>query len=620
MKKLKFTFLLVLTGSGLCTYAQSLQDGINNLYAERYKNAIDIFQKMVSANSADVEANYWLGQAYLSNEEIMGSRIAAAKQLYTTALAATNNAPLIKVGMGHVNLLENKTNEARNNFESALTATMGKKGNDPLIEEAIGRAVAASKSGDSQRPIFDYAIKLLEDVTQKDPKNADAWVILGNLYRKVDPGSGGSKGFQAYQSALQANDKFALASLQLSKWATSIKDNDQVLQYLNEAVAKDAKFTAAYYDLFYNYFFRFKFPEAEDALNKYINSKLPEKDPQDQFLYAQLCWVKRDFACAIPKAESVVAATGDKTKPKVYRLLADAYYSFGDSLSKKGDSVTAMKEFSGAKKYSDLFFLKKNPEDAILNDYKLRAQILAKTGGTDEEIINCYVQGAQADSVLSSKIDFLKEAAGIFAAQKKYVQQAMFIQKIIDLKPTPVINDYFDLMRAYYNNDENTRSRDEAIMIRDKWPDQIFGYDWAFINSSIMDTVRLDSIAVPDAQSLFDFTAKDTLKYKNQYIKSVKFLAAYYINKARDKDKALDFFGKWLEADPANAVMIQGYIDQIKKMAKTPPPKTNPAGTKEKTKTTDTKIKTKTTATKPKPSADKTKSKSAGHQLAKSNK
>ncbi len=612
MKKVKFTFLLAAAMAVFSANAQSIQDGINNLYAERYKNAIDIFQKMVSANAADVDANYWLGQAYLGTEEIMSSRLASAKQVYTAALGATNNAPLIKVGMGQVNLLENKTDEARTNFESALTATMGKKGNDPAIEEAIGRAVAATKSGD-----FQYAIHLLEDATQKEPKNADAWVILGNLYRKADPGNGGSKGFQAYQSAIQANDKFALASLQLSKWATSIKDNEQVLQYLNDAVAKDPKFTAAYYELFYNSFFRLKFPEAEDALNKYINSKLPQTDPQDQFLYAQLCWAKRDFACAIPKAESVVAATGDKTKPKVYRLLADANYSVGDSLTKKGDSLNAMKYFLAAKKYSDLFFQKKNPDDVILNDYKLKVQILSKTGGTDDEIITCYMQAAEADTVLSSKIGVLKEAAGIFATQKKYAQQAMFIQKIIDLRPKPIINDYFDLMRAYYNNDENTKSRDEAIMMRDKFPDQVFGYDWAFVNSSIMDTVRLDSIAVPDAQSLYNFTLTDTLKYKNQYIKSIKFLAAFYINKAKDKDKALEYFQKWLDADPANAVMIQDYIDRIKKMGNTPPPKTNPTGTKEKIKTTDEKTKTKTTGFKPNGSGSLAKGKSNPHLLAK---
>lgn len=81
--------------------------------------------------------------------------------------------------------------------------------------------------------------------------------------------------------------------LRLAKLFESQKNWELYLQYLNDGIAKDQKFTAAYYELFYYYFFRAQFAEAENYLTKYIDSKLPETDIQDQFLYAQLCWAKK---------------------------------------------------------------------------------------------------------------------------------------------------------------------------------------------------------------------------------------------------------------------------------------------------------------------------------------
>ena len=58
---------------------------------------------------------------------------------------------------------------------------------------------------------------------------------------------------------------------------------------------------------------------------------------------------------------------------------------------------------------------------------------------------------------------------------------------------------------------------------------------------------------------------------------SIRFLAQYSYNIAKDKEKSLDYFAKWLEVDPANADAINSYIEQIKKM---PAPKQTASGSK----------------------------------------
>ncbi len=550
MKKTFITFLSagLLTVTGL--KAQSIPEGLNHLAADRFKSASGVFEKLLAVNPNNIEAIYWLGQTYFDMDDNE-----AARKLYDKALATNGSAPLILVGLGHADLLDNKTSDARQKFEAALTASRGKKGDDPMVQTAIGRANVDAKAGD-----FNYAIQLLEAATAKDPKNTETLLQLGNAFRKAKPGEGGGDAYKTYKKALEVNPSFSVANLRLAKLFESQKNWELVLENLNEAIRRDAKFSPAYYEMFYYYFYRSKFPEAEDQLKKYIAST--DSDSQTEFLYAQLCWAKGDFDCAITKAEGVVTVMGDKTKPKVLKLLADAYLQKAD--------------YANAKKYVDRYFQREKKDEIISFDYKLKADILSKTGGTDEEVFENYVKGVQVDTVLTSKVEFLKQGAKFFKEAGKRDKEAELLDLITKIKPNPTINDYFEVMLARYFAKNHEKSRETALLMIDKFPEEIYGYEWAYNNSIaiITDTLRSDTArkayqaatGVPDVMKLYDFALKDTAKHKKHYINAVRFLAAYYINDAGDKQKSLEFFRKWLEADVANAATIQQYIDQIEKM------------------------------------------------------
>ncbi len=580
MKKATITFLTIFFVFSAWMRAQTIPEGINHLYAKRDKSAEGVFKKLLEINPNNLDAIYWLGQTYFNMDDN-----AAARQVYEKALATNGSAPLILVGIGHADLLDNKANDARQHFDAALAASHTSKGDDPIVQTAIGRAIVDSKTGD-----FNYAIQLLEAATLKDPKNTETLLQLGNAYRKANPGEGGGEAFKRYKKALEVNPNFAAASLRLAKLFESQKNWEFVLQYLNEAVVKDSRFSDAYYELFYYFFYRGNYPEAEVQLNKFIESKTPETDPKDQFLYAQLCWARKDFNCAVDKAENVVSALGDKTKPKVYRLLTDADFQKGD--------------YVNAKKYSDLFFQKRKSDDITIYDYQLRADIIGKTGGTDEEVLNTYLESTTVDTLANLKIDLLKKGIVYFRDKKVYDKQTLLITKMMDLKPKPTINDYFDLMKSYYDADNYGKSRDVALLMRDQFADQVYGYDWSFKNAARIDTVKRDSIAIPDAQKLYEFSQKDTVKFRNQYFNSVRFLGGYYYN-ARDKENALVFLQKWHDVDSANASAIQGYIESIKKMSSNPPG-TKPPGANPKGTTTPKTGNSKTAAAKkPKPATKK---------------
>ncbi len=77
--------------------AQKVEDAVKYIYYQRYNSAKEILQKWVAGNATDINAQYWLGQAFLEEDNIP-----EARNVYQKALTATANAPLILVGIGHV--------------------------------------------------------------------------------------------------------------------------------------------------------------------------------------------------------------------------------------------------------------------------------------------------------------------------------------------------------------------------------------------------------------------------------------------------------------------------------------------------------------------------------------
>jgi len=261
MKKTSITLMV----AGLllihALHAQSIQEGVNDIYAERYKSAKATFEKLVAANPNNIDAVYWLGQTYISMGDIAG-----AKAVYDKALLASANAPLVIVGMGQVELNEKKTSEARQRFEAAITMTRGKKGDDPVILNAVGRAIANTYNiKDKTGGDINYAVEKLQAAALRDPKNADIFVNLGNAIRKAKPGEGGGEAFTNYQKAAEANPGFAVPYYKMAQLFNTQRNWDLYEKYLNDAVTKDPRFAPAYYDLYYFKLLRLDFVAAEEV-------------------------------------------------------------------------------------------------------------------------------------------------------------------------------------------------------------------------------------------------------------------------------------------------------------------------------------------------------------------
>jgi tetratricopeptide (TPR) repeat protein len=569
--------------------AQTLQEGINHLYADRYQSAIGVFQKLLAQNPNNVEASYWLGQTHLDDDKNN-----LAKAVYEKALPASNNHPLLLVGMGHIYLLENKLNEARQNFETAITMSKDKKGKDNAdILNAIGRANVDAKTGD-----FKYAEQILQRAVAANPKNPDIFINLGNAIRKSRPGEAGKDAFEAFRNALVVSPNFPLAYVRIAKLFETQRNWDLVLENLNKALGIDPNFSLAYYELFYYYFARLDFVNAETNFAKYTGSRPNEEKWEHDFLNAQLCFIKKDYDCAIKKAEEVKTLQGNIVKPRVIRLLSHAY-------NEKKDYVNAKKNIDD--------FWQRERDPFVAPDYKLKAEIYAGSGVPCEELYGIYLAGA-VDTVLQDKIDYLTSAADDFKKRNCKVQEADMRLVIFNTRKSPnplgLLN-----VGILYAFTENLVKADSVLAAYSLiQPDSILGYYWrGRVNSSIDTSFKTEPYLTNMINSYSktqDIALTDKVRYKSLGTTATLALMGYFNNVKNDKVQTLIYAKKGLELDTSNA-QIRSIVDYLEKATKQQPIKsgsTTPAKQQSGAKSTSTKpvakkpsaIKTTTTQVKPK--------------------
>lgn len=533
MKKILITVCTAFTLANL--NAQNIQDGMNHLYADRFRNAEQTFQKILAANPNVAEATYWLGQTYLDMDNND-----AARQLYDKALAANGNNPLIMVGKGHVLLLDKKKDEARQMFESAITLSATKKGDDPAILNAVGRANVDAKEGN-----LDYAVQVLERALQRDSKNADIALNLGNAFRKRDVGVGG-KAYENYKLATELNPRFAYPYVRIAKIYETQKQWDLVLENLNKAIQVDPNYSLAYYELFYYYFFaKQDYATAEQMLQKYIGTRPNEDQWEHDYLAAQLCWARKDYNCAVNKAEAVKATMGTNVKPRVLKLLAYSYLGKND--------------FTTAKRYVDEFFVKEK-EGFVGPDYQLKVDIYSGAGVPCDQLYAVYMEGAAADTVLQSKIDYMAKAADYFKSKNCKLQEADMRMAWFDTRgnasPTYLVN--FGIL--YTQADQLLKADSVFARYINLEPDSIYGYYWRGRISYMIDTTMTVepyiSNLLQSNEKTLEIAATDKPRYKSMGTNAALVLTGYYNNIRSSRDTAYTYLLKGLEIDSTHAQLL----------------------------------------------------------------
>jgi tetratricopeptide (TPR) repeat protein len=533
MIKRIISLVAILVAGGNMLFAQSVEQGRKFLYYERYKSARETLEKVLAANPNDINAAYWLGQVLLDQKDSI-----AAKNVYQKILTQNGNAPLLLAGMGQIELMEGKSNDARQRFETAISLTKGK---DVDVLNAVGRANVEARKGDTN-----YAIEKLNQATQiKGFKDPETYLILGDAYRKLVDGG---NAVTSYTKAFNLDNKLAAAKHKIGKVYLTQNNRDYFLPAFEEAIKIDPAYAPTYYELFYYWYFR-DVNKAAPYLDSYIANA--DQGPEVEYLKTDFLYASGKFADARTKATGLITQLGAKVEPRMYKLVAYV--------------CDTLQDMACANKYITDYFAKQPAENVVPADYEELANINIKTPGSETQAFGNLQKAVALDTVVENKVKYINRAADLAKKMGNRAEQSNWLGIAYAMKKNPTQTDLYNWGFANYQAGQYKTADSIFTLYVDKYPNEIFGYLWRANSSLAMDTTMQSGIAVPHFEKLAEMGRKiDSVKYKSQIVRAYFTLASYYNDIKKDKAAAIGYLQKVLEVDPTNA-QAQGFIEALNK-------------------------------------------------------
>jgi len=572
MKKLT-TLLLAVLFAGKLLFAQTVDEAKKSLYYGRIATATQTLNKLVAANPKDAQAIYWLGQAYLNNNDV-----AAAQKVYQDALNNGVNDPWIWVGMGHVELLQGKKDAARQRFEAAITATTKKKKEDPAILNAIGRANAdgPANTGDPA-----YAIEKLKRAAELDPNNADIYTNLGINYLKLGPDQGGNA-YEAFTTALRVDPKYARADYRLGKIFQSQGNAQKFIDYYNQAVTIDPAYAPAYLEL-YDYYSTRDVNAARRLLEDYMAHS--DKDCNTEYFYADYLFRSGKYQESLDKAKAM-AAGACSNYPRLKVLYAYNYDRLGDSVQARANIESYLNSLDPNKVIN-----KAN----LGPDYLLGASILKKFNGAEEQAIGYLKKALDLDTSRATRFTYMDTIASLYKKLGNWTERVNWLQQSFNTNPSPSNLDIYNLADAAINAGNFALADSMSQLYVKKYPTQEYGYLLLTRAAKAGDPDSSKGTAFDEVQQYIDFlknqdATKNASKIKYQYY----YIASAAADKMKDYSKALAAVNSILEVDPNDAFAKQAKPILEKAVSGKTSSGADDTPTKTKVKTDDTKTKIKT--------------------------
>lgn len=491
MKALRFLALSILLSFSLLQ-AQTKGEALTAISNQEYKKAIEILNKVLTANPKDAEASYLLGKAYFENEDYTNAQSAFNKGISINTKYALNY-----VGLGRIFQKNDNAAEAKKNFDKALELTQS---NNVEVLVQVGDAYldAGNREG------INEAEKLLVKAKTLDPQNVTVYISLGDLYlkQKVD-----ELALSNYRKAIELNKSYLTGYLRTGQlYVKDQKYNDGAAAF-REALQQDSNFAPAYRELGELYYRAGKYEEAKNNLQKFV--RLTGNDVGARARYASFLYLSEDYQGALAEIETVLK---DTTTFVMLRI--------------KGYSLFKTGQFDNAKKVLDAYF-KLIPEKFIIaDDYENYARNLEKLQ-QDSLAVVYYRKAIEKDP---AKSVLVSEIAQNYIRQKKYPEAIEEYKAITAKKPQSLKNQY-DLGKAYYFN----QNYDNALACFNEMkkidPEVHLGYLWA--GNAL---AKLEDQENPEGKSKEDFQKVVDLltssgkieRYKKDFITANSYLAAFH--------------------------------------------------------------------------------------------
>jgi tetratricopeptide (TPR) repeat protein len=575
--------------------AQDLTSAILLTKSEQYDKAEVMLNQLIQKEPANSKNYFFLGENVLLNyfsDTISNSlKIATstAKGIYQKGVDANPNDPLNYIGLAKVAyyLDDDKTaNEMRAKARSLLLPYKNiKKINPPAKDYAYALAKIAESYIKNGAVDTSVALPLIRQAISIDSKNADIYLIAGDIYILASDGSNAVKN---YNLAQFADPKRPTPYMKIGSIYVRGKALSAAIPYFEDAINLDANYAPAYRELGQLYWLAGRLEQSKENFKKYL--ELTEGNIPAKTRYVNSLFYAGDYDEVIKNVEEILAI--DKSRSYMNRLAGYSYYE-----KKNADYEKALY-------YMDQLFKTVNPELILWKDHYYTARIIMKknqdyTRMADElekmqtqlqkdkssynsastavkaklkpalDNLTAKVNQMKADlSKADKELDrgfqeygkvlemrpgdrgVLNEMASNYYAFRRYNQSARTMALLLD--PNNFDPDaYMRVGRAFYVG-QNYKAADSVFtIITQKAPDYLPAYLQIARTYTRMDPDFKMGLAKPKFEKVIALAQKDSVKNCSMMAEGLQYLGYYYYFK-NDYNTSKNYYNRLIALDPNN--------------------------------------------------------------------
>ena len=618
MKSSMLSKVILLTGvfSVFMIYSiksQDLTSAIQLTRNESYDKAEEMYKALIQKEPGNSKNYFYYGENYLldyfadtiSNSLVVATK--AAKEIYEKGVSANANDPLNYVGLAKVaNYLgDDKTaNDMRTKAKSFLLPYKNlKKISPPAKDYAFALAKIAESYAKDGMVDTSLALPLIRQAIMIDSKNADIFLIAGDLYMMVTDGSNAIKN---YNLAQFADPQSPTAAMKIGYVYVKGRALQQAIPNFEEAIRLNANYAPAYRELGQLYWRAGRLEQSKANFKKYLEltaGNIPAKTR-----YVNSLFYAGDYEEVIKNVEEILAV--DKSRGYMNRLAGYSYYEKENP------------DYGKALSYMETLFTSVNPESILQKDHHYLARILVKKnqnypkvaeelassktqldkeksrlatataankpkyaasvdeltkkiGGLEsnltaanKELDRAFVEYNKALNfkrtdpnapLTSQERAIMSEMASNYYTFKRYDSAAKTWAKLIDPAKENNLNDYMQVGRAFYNG-EKYKSADSVFnIVMKKSPDFLPAYVYSARTYSRMDPDTKLGLAKPKFEKLLNVAGKDSVKNESEMMEALSYLG-YYNMENGNYTKAKELYNRMINLNPASKEnKIKGY-------------------------------------------------------------
>ena len=594
--------------------SQDLKSAIQLTRSESYDKAEEMYKALIQKEPGNSKNYFYYGENYLLeyfSDTISNSLVVAtkdSKSIYEKGVNANLNDPLNYVGLAKIaNYLgdEKKAGEMRAKAKSFLLPYKNlKKITPPANEYAFALAKIAESFIKDGMVDTSIALPYIRQALTIDSKNADIFLIAGDLYMLVNDGSNAIKN---YNLAQYADPQSPTAAMKIGYVYSKARALQQAISNFEQAIELNPNYAPAYRELGQIYWRAGRLEQSKTNFKKYLDltaGNIPAK-----IRYVNSLFYAGDYEEVIKNVEEILAK--DQSRAYMNRLAGYSYYEKANPDYDKALSYmetlfkTVAPEYILQKDhyYTARILVKKNQNYSKLTDelnslkiqldkeksklatapaaekpkYKTTVDELTKKIGNTEaglsaankEIDRAFAEYNKAlnfkrtdpnsTTYTSQERALLSEMANSYYAFRRYDGAAKTWAKLIDPAKENNMPDYMQVGRAFYNGEKYKSADSVFSFIIKKSPDYLPAYIYTARTYSKMDPDTKSGLARPKFEKVISIAQKDSLKNESEMMEALTYLG-YYNMENGNYTKAKDYYNRMINLNPANKEnKIRGY-------------------------------------------------------------